>query len=1658
MYCRNQMMNFYLQQMKPFAFALLALLFQFSGHSQIQINDCEDAQVVCTSEDLAFNPDGPGLDDFADPDNDPGCIVDLEQNSAWYFFEIDPNAPPNLVLGFIIHPKGGLGEDYDWALYGPDVVCGDLGSPIRCSSSSAQCGFCPETGMGMGTTDVTEGPGTGDGFVMTLVVQPGQGFYLMIDNWQGTNNGFILEWTDTAADYLNCEAQPPCALSAIAGEDISACEGEESISLNGGSSGNHGAETYSWSGSNGGTAYLNDPNIANPTITLPANFNGSITYTLTVVEDTCMSEDELELTVHPLPEIDINQIGPFCENNPSQMLTATPAGGTWGGAATGNTFNPMTNGPGIHTVTYTYTDGNDCTATESMDIEVYAIPDVDIDPDPAEFCDSEGSILLTATGSGGAGNYSFNWNTPSGTDVGNTYSATLSGAHNVTVTDANGCTNTSVINVIAHPNPDVEIVEPGPICQSEESIIITAVPSGGTFSGSIISPDGEIIPTAIDPGTYSISYSYVDSYGCEGTDSENITIIATPNAIAYNNGPLCEGEPILLFGETDGTGSTITYLWSGPGGYTSNQQNPTNATVGGTYTLQVIIDGCSSLLQGTNVVLTSMPDAEATNDGPYCNGQSIQLYGNTNTPGINISYAWSGPNGYSSNLQNPTDATDEGIYSLLITVDGCVSAAATTEVLFNDPPDVMAANGGPYCVGETIQLFGSTNTSGTIITYSWTGPNGYTSNVQNPGGALEPGLYELTVNVDGCNSAINSTNVIVNALPQPTITGQNSFCTGFSAILDAGAGYMNYVWNDGTTNQTLEVFSSGTYQVTVTDINGCTGAALFGVTETPSLSPVITGALEFCEGSSTVLDAGSGYVSYSWSTGETSQTIMVNDEGNYGVIVMDADGCSGSVNVTTSINLNPNVMIGGSTTYCIGGFTVLDAGTGYNTYLWSNNSTTQTITVSSPGIYSVDVVDINGCSGSGSVTITESTSLSPVITGNNAFCESGSTTLNAGSGFANYIWSDGSTDQNLIVNTAGTYSVTVSDGQGCSGESSIAVIEVYPPSATLQTTAELCNTQAGGSVINLYDLILSGDMNGSWEDKDNSGAVGLFNNLDFTNIASGDYHFLYTTNSAIDPCPEATYEVVVTILDCTCPDVFFFNASPMCNSGDMLDLSSIENTSETGSWSVIQTPPGVNPVSLNGKIIDATGSDPGEYIFQFTLQNQPPPGCPVDYTVSINVDEKVDAGNALQPASYCVSDNELVNLAGLITGADANGSWTETSNVPSQGGAFNAVNGTFATSSQVAGLYTFEYSLQSNGACPADVTEVSVVINPLPSVTIANFGILNCINTTQSLDATGSSFGADYDIAWTGPGILQDGNENSLQPTINKPGTYTLTVTNKMTGCANSSSVTVIQNTDAPTSALIISQDPACFGDQNGFIDIDQVFGGTPPYLYSINNGAFGSNNLYGNLSAGDYTLTLEDANGCRWDTLITIVAPSEITINIGQDIEIDLGEDAMIQATVNLLSNQIDTLIWSPNGLVECFDLFCLEGIVQTFNSVTLSATVFDLNGCSASDELKISLKKGRRIYIPTAFSPNNDGINDIFYIFGVDRQIHKIKKFLVYNRWGDLLHEAYEFSPNDPSKGWDGHFRNEKMDPGVFAYITEIEFVDGVVELIAGDVTLMK
>jgi len=178
-------------------------------------SDCDGAVVLCTDGSVAYNPTGPGLDDFSDVDNDDGCLGG-ENLSAWYYFEFNSSTPASSVISFDILPDDGAGEDYDFAIYGPSADCGDLGSPIRCSFAAVGYSGTDGPPSGVGSTGLASFSSDnsedsfGDSYVASMTVNPGEGYWLLVDNYAVSNEGFTLNWSGSAAPFLDCTATPGC--------------------------------------------------------------------------------------------------------------------------------------------------------------------------------------------------------------------------------------------------------------------------------------------------------------------------------------------------------------------------------------------------------------------------------------------------------------------------------------------------------------------------------------------------------------------------------------------------------------------------------------------------------------------------------------------------------------------------------------------------------------------------------------------------------------------------------------------------------------------------------------------------------------------------------------------------------------------------------------------------------------------------------------------------------------------------------------------------------------------------------------------------------------------------------------------------------------------------------------------------------------------------------------------------------------------------------------------------------------------------------------------------------------------------------------------------------------------------------------------------------
>jgi gliding motility-associated-like protein len=495
-------------------------------------------------------------------------------------------------------------------------------------------------------------------------------------------------------------------------------------------------------------------------------------------------------------------------------------------------------------------------------------------------------------------------------------------------------------------------------------------------------------------------------------------------------------------------------------------------------------------------------------------------------------------------------------------------------------------------------------------------------------------------------------------------------------------------------------------------------------------------------------------------------------------------------------------------------------------------------------------------------------------------------------------------------------------------------------------------------------------------------------------------------------------------------------------------------TSEPGAWSLVATPAGNNPAGIVNGIFDATNADAGVYEIRFTLETTPPMGCPAFSSQFIQVDAAVFAGLPEPDEHICIGANETVLLSDLLQGEDNGGQWTEISAVPSSGGAFQPGAGTFAITAQQAATYRFRYLIAPNGACPGSEAAVTVVIEPAP---IANAGpdmTLDCIVTSVTLNGANSSSGPHISYLWsTDDGNITSGI-NTSTPDVNAAGVYQLTVTNITYGCTATDDVTIAADNIPPQNAVVTLQDPRCHGESNGFISVSSVTGGNPPYLYSFNDQPFVASPNFSGLGAGVYPLIVEDANGCRWQTSLTLTDPPAIAVNAGPNVTIYYGDSTQLQAAITPATGNY-TISWTPSDSLSCIQ--CIQPITSPDSTLTYQVLVTDENGCTAADQVTVFVKFKPDVYIPNAFSPNGDNINDIFMIYAGDR-IDKILELEIYSRWGESVFYVANFLPNDPQYGWNGTHRGKPAVLDVYAYFAIVLYKDGKQKLFKGDVQVVK
>jgi gliding motility-associated-like protein len=223
--------------------------------------------------------------------------------------------------------------------------------------------------------------------------------------------------------------------------------------------------------------------------------------------------------------------------------------------------------------------------------------------------------------------------------------------------------------------------------------------------------------------------------------------------------------------------------------------------------------------------------------------------------------------------------------------------------------------------------------------------------------------------------------------------------------------------------------------------------------------------------------------------------------------------------------------------------------------------------------------------------------------------------------------------------------------------------------------------------------------------------------------------------------------------------------------------------------------------------------------------------------------------------------------------------------------------------------------------------------------------------------------------------------------------------------------------------------------------------------IFSLDGENFTSDTSFDSLGAGNYTLYYQDVFGCQYESYFSIIEPIEVIASIPEVDIIPLGDEVTLKVNTNAQGNV--SYLWTPNDYLNC-DTCVSVTLLPLFNG-PLSVLVTDEDGCSATASVDLYVLKNRKVYIPNVFSPNDDGFNDRFTIYG-SQEVDRIENLEIYDRWGEQIFVRKEFAPNDESVGWDGTFRGKPMNNAAFVYMVKIRFIDGEERVYKGDILLLR
>ncbi len=669
---------------------------------------------------------------------------------------------------------------------------------------------------------------------------------------------------------------------------------------------------------------------------------------------------------------------------------------------------------------------------------------------------TNGDTLLcpgeTVTLSAPANMYEYVWSNGAHTRA---ITVSTSGTYTVIVYDYRGCSATASKNITGGVAYNIlfAITAPNGLCEGS-SYSIHAYDSAFQSVYGISWVSGEIGPFVFPSTSGTFVTTFVDQFGCPSVDSITVQlqpVAPVPNITGATD--VCFGDSVQLCASfTDNGSGPYTFSWNA-GAFTSS----CIFAQGGTYSVAITNRfGCDTSGTGLHTVTTHPtpdPNIQPQDSAFICPGASTTLLA---AAGFS-SYLWS-TNATTAGITVNTDGT----YSVSVSdgtgCNGSETVTVYSGISYNPVFSIDTTNG--YCEGTAITLSVVDSLARPVSSYSWS-TGGTNSSIT----VSASNTYSVTLtDANGCTSSESINLQMHPVAPLVNISGSTNVCAGSTVTLCASftsnnSGPYSFNWNNGAFADSCITVSAGSYTLVLSNSLGCRRtSALHTVTNhaLPVANIQPSGNIFVCNGTDTTLCANAGFASYLWSDGTTTNC-LTSTAGNYSVTVTDAFGCTGTdaVTITNRTVPVPNIQPSGTILVCSGSDTTVCANPNFFGYLWSNGTTTNCIT-STAGNYSVTVTDGFGCTGTDAVTITNRSVPIPNIqpSGTILVCSGSDTTVCANPNFFGYLWSNGTTT-NCITSTAGNYSVTVTDGFGCTGTDAVTISNRTVPLPNIQPAGTL---------------------------------------------------------------------------------------------------------------------------------------------------------------------------------------------------------------------------------------------------------------------------------------------------------------------------------------------------------------------------------------------------------------------------------------------------------------------------------------------------------------------------------------------------------------------------------------------------------------------------